>query len=268
MLQQFGAIKRWFNVTDSQTVFGIYRDIMVLILEEYLMKRVAIFLSFLLCLDFTANAQDRIILCNDACEARKAKQLEDESRKLANTDAKFLDEYSFGTAELNNDLFLKNEDNSKRIESYGFIDLNDSTFNKNRMRLGAKRKAIAACRKVHQVRLAADGVEPYRVNAGVDFDDSKTNCTKNSCSVSGDCSFLGLGQFSRPRIWTNSIFDIHTNGKPSLKERNMASEFNLPSTKSCQILDSIYEEGKENWLGSSKDILRQTYYKSAIALCE
>lgn len=234
------------------------------------MKRVAIFLSFLLCLDFTANAQDRIILCDDACEARKAKQLEDESRKLANTDAKFLDEYSFGMSELNNDIFLKNEVNAKRIESFGFIDLNDSSFNEDRMRLGAKRKAIVACRKVHQVRLAADSVEPYRVNAGVDFDDSKTNCTKNSCSVSGDCRFLGLGQFSRPRIWTNTIFDRHIIAKSKISGQSHIRYMDKEKFKmssNCKVLDSTYVEGPENWKGSRPDLV-QTYYKSAIALCE
>ena len=190
-----------------------------------------------------ASSQDRIILCNESCEARKVERREEERQKLANSDDEFVGRYSFEDKELDNRIFDYNKD---KIDKYGFIDLNEPSFKEGRMRLGAKRKTMSACRKVHQVRLAADDVEPYRVNVAVDFDDSKTSCTENSCSVSGDCSFLGLGQFSLPIIWTNTLFGIHRNSKPSIKERNMADEFNIPSAKSCQVLDSVYVEGKES----------------------
>ena len=38
-------------------------------------------------------------------------------------------------------------------------------------------------------------------------------------------------------------------------------------SSNCNVLDLIYVEGPENWIGSVPTLV-QTYYKSAIALCE
>jgi len=180
-----------------------------------------------------ANAQDRIILCNEACKERNAERARQDALKARSEHQGFAGKYVFNRDKLDDEILVEK----------GFKNFDAPKITEGRMRIGAKRLALRDCHKDQRLRFNHnDEVE-------VIFDDQKTICGMDSCEVVGVCeSQTGIGSGMFAPMFRGERFHLNFDDETidRVTQKLLTSDEYWYSRKKCNIVDSVEHIERNN----------------------